>query len=297
MKTDTLAMPSLQLTADQIEQYHQQGYLVIESLLPVKTCDVLKSHMGDLLQSFDPTTVRSVFTTNEQVRHTDQYFMDSADKVSFFFEEEAFDAQGELRQSLELSINKVGHGLHSQDALFKAFSLDAVWSRVLQQLGMAQPAAVQSMYIFKQPSIGGEVNCHQDSTFLFTQPMSVIGLWFAIEEATLENGCLWGIPGGHKIGLLKRFERCAPDAIETKMVTIKEHQWDNSELVALPVPKGSLVILNGEFPHLSYANRSSQSRHAYAIHAVDQACHYPQENWLQLSNQQHLVPFAAPTNI
>lgn len=50
---------------------------------------------------------------------------------------------------------------------------------------------VQSMYIFKQPSIGGEVVPHQDSAFLSTDPPSCIGLWFALEDANKENGCLW----------------------------------------------------------------------------------------------------------
>jgi phytanoyl-CoA hydroxylase len=149
------------------------------------------------------------------------------------------------------------------------------------------------MYIFKQPGIGGEVSCHQDSTFLYTTPMSVIGLWFAVEDATLENGCLWGVPKGHQHGLLKRFERNSADAIETKMVTLKEHEWHQDELVAMPVPKGSLVILNGEFPHLSYANRSGKSRHAYAIHAIDNACEYPELNWLQAAKGSSFVPFNA----
>ena len=54
------------------------------------------------------------------------------------------------------------------------------------------------MYIFKQPNIGGEVTCHQDSTFLYTEPIDIVGLWFALEDATIENGCLWAIPGGHR---------------------------------------------------------------------------------------------------
>ena len=53
------------------------------------------------------------------------------------------------------------------------------------------------MYIFKQPKIGGEVACHQDSTFLYDEPVSIAGLWLALEDATIENGCLWAIPGGH----------------------------------------------------------------------------------------------------
>lgn len=278
---NSLNLAPLELSAMQIQDYHEKGYLVLESLVPAEVCDALKKRMAHLMSQFDPSTVRSIFTTNEQVRHTDQYFIDSANKISFFFEEEAFDESGALKQDLSLSINKVGHGLHTQDDLFSAFSLASVWKGVLEQLGMKEPRAAQSMYIFKQPGIGGEVNCHQDSTFLYTTPMSVIGLWFAIEDATLENGCLWGIPGGHKQGLLKRFERVAPQAIETKMVELKQHQWSQDELVALPVPKGSLVILNGEFPHLSYANRSGKSRHAYAVHAVDNVCDYPEQNWLQ----------------
>ena len=65
-------------------------------------------------------------------------------------------------------------------------------------IGIVDPLAVQSMYIFKQPRIGGEVSCHQVATFLYTEPTSVVGFWFAIEDATLDNGCLWAQPGGHR---------------------------------------------------------------------------------------------------
>lgn len=54
------------------------------------------------------------------------------------------------------------------------------------------------MIICKQPSIGGAVPPHNDSTFLYTSSPSAIGLWFALEDCTTDNGCLSFIPGSHR---------------------------------------------------------------------------------------------------
>ena len=59
----------------------------------------------------------------------------------------------------------------------------------------------------QQPKIGGEVRPHQDSTFLRTDPPSVIGLWWALEDATKQNGCLWALPGAHAQGVARHFIR------------------------------------------------------------------------------------------
>ena len=48
-----------------------------------------------------------------------------------------------------------------------------------EAIGLTKPLLLQSMMIFKHAHIGGEVNCHQDSTFLYTEPMSVVGIWLA----------------------------------------------------------------------------------------------------------------------
>mgnify|MGYP005993194937 CR=1 FL=1 len=50
-------------------------------------------------------------------------------------------------------------------------------------------------YIFKQPNIGGEVTPHQDGTFLYTEPQSVLGFWWPLDACSLSNGCLWAVPG------------------------------------------------------------------------------------------------------
>lgn len=52
---------------------------------------------------------------------------------------------------------------------------------------------------------------HQDSTFLFTSPDTLVGFWIALDNATLENGCLWVIPGSHKSDVHSRLLR-KPDS-------------------------------------------------------------------------------------
>jgi phytanoyl-CoA hydroxylase len=69
---------------------------------------------------------------------------------------------------------------------------------IFKSVGFVKPIVCQSMYIFKQPFIGDKVGTHQDASYLYTEPLKVIGIWIALEDCTLENGCLHFIPGSHK---------------------------------------------------------------------------------------------------
>ena len=270
------------LSADERDAFARDGYLVIPGFLPPGTCDALRERAGALVDAFDPSTI-SIFSTREQTRTSDDYFLGSGDRVRFFFEEEAFLPDRSLRQDKALSINKIGHALHTREPVFAELSGDPAVLAVIGDLGMRAPRQIQSMYIFKNPFIGGDVACHQDATFLFTEPLSVVGLWFALEDATTENGCLWALPGGHTGPLRRRFVRAKGGGTtfvelsgEPLPVVSPGPPWQ-----ALPVPKGTLVLLHGLLPHWSGANRSPRSRHAYAVHVIDGACHYPEENWLR----------------
>ena len=163
------------------------------------------------------------------------------------------------------------------------------WLCVAAALGLQDPVILQSMYIFKQPHIGGEVTCHQDATFLYTEPMSVTGFWFALEDATLENGCLWAIPGGHKDGLKRRFVKHSNG--QTSFEEVDTSPWDLTRLRPLEVRSGTLIVLHGLLPHMSYPNRSARSRHAYTLHAIERNTYYPPENWLQRTTEIPLRGF------
>ncbi|HYP53938.1 MAG TPA: phytanoyl-CoA dioxygenase family protein [Pyrinomonadaceae bacterium] len=262
-----------------LNDYERDGYAVLEGFASAEECDALRRRAEELVNDFDPRGLFSVFTTREQARRSDEYFLDSGDKISFFFEEDAFDEQGNLRRPKELSVNKIGHALHDLDPVFAAFSRSAKVAELVNSLNVSDPLLIQSMYIFKQPGIGGEVVCHQDSTFLYTDPPSAVGFWLALEDATRENGCLWALAGGHRARLKSRFVR-APEG-GTRFEVYDSTPFTTEGLTPLEVPKGSLIVLDGMLPHLSRANRSPRSRHAYTLHVVSSAAHYPADNWLQ----------------
>jgi len=278
----------MRITSTQLERYQREGFLILEDFVDSDACESLRSRAAELVSEFDPDGTISIFSTAAQNHLRDDYFLESGDKIRFFFEEDAFLPDGSLKQSKERSINKIGHALHELDPVFAKFSKTPAIKELVADLGIEEPLLLQSMYIFKQPRIGGEVTCHQDSTFLYTEPQDIAGLWFALEDATIENGCLWAIPGGHKLGLKSRWVRSATGM---NFEVFDSSPWPEDRLVPLEVPKGSLIILNGLLPHKSLANRSSKSRHAYTLHVISADCRYPETNWLQRSPELPLRGF------
>lgn len=118
------------------------------------------------------------------------------------------------------------------------------------------------------------------SAFLRTQPLSTVGIWLAIEDATVENGCLFVMDDSHHKGVVSPFVK-APNG-EVGFPEGKP-SWDVSLMKPLPVKAGTLVLLHGSNVHGSNENTSSKSRHAYSMHVAEGApvAEWVRENWLQ----------------
>ena len=273
--------------------YERDGFLVLPDFVSREACARLIERAGTLVRELEPGPI-SIFTTHEQTRRTDDHFLGSGDQIRMFFEEDAFDEAGVLRRPRELAINKLGHAMHDLDPVFSRFSRAPQLASLVATLGIEHPLLLQSMYIFKQPLIGGEVVSHQDHTFLWTDPPSATGLWFALEDATLDNGCLWVLPGGHREPPRKRFHR-TPDG-GAGFEILDERELPETGMIPLPAAQGTCIVLHGLLPHRSGPNHSPRSRQAYSLHVIDERAAYRSDNWLQRDRALPLRGFTAPAD-
>ncbi|XP_064346669.1 phytanoyl-CoA dioxygenase domain-containing protein 1 isoform X2 [Camelus dromedarius] len=286
------------LSPSQLQKFQEDGFLVLEGFLSADECMAMQQRIGEIVAEMDvPLHCRTEFSTQEEeqlrAQGSTDYFLSSGDKIRFFFEE------GNFLVPPEKSINKIGHALHAHDPVFRCVTHSPKVQALARSLGLQMPVVVQSMYIFKAKVLCSAVlhlawapasrrGClqftpHQDASFLYTEPLGrVLGVWIALEDATLENGCLWFIPGSHTGGVSRRMVRAPAGSEPGTSFLGSEPARDNSLFVPTPARRGALVLIHGEVVHKSEQNFSDRSRQAYTFHIMETAgTVWSPENWLQ----------------
>lgn len=176
--------------------------------------------------------------------------------------------------------------------MFKEFTFSDKLKQLAVELEFHRdPRVLQSMVICKNARVGGEVTSHDDSTFLFTDPPSAIGFWFALEDSTTENGCLSFVPGSHKLNKVdKRLVR-VPGGGGTELVKVEGVEpcgidWDDKrpgvEWRTAECRAGDLVLIHGTVVHRSERNLSDKSRFIYTFHCVEssrEGVEWDEKNW------------------
>jgi phytanoyl-CoA hydroxylase len=248
-------------------RFSEDGYAVFRGFKSREELAALRRRAEEIAASSGSTGQVSIFSTRDQADNSDEYFLTSGDKIRCFFEEDG------------KTVNKIGHAMHDLDPVFDRFSHDPRLAEIAARAGLPEPALYQSMYIFKQPRVGGVVDWHQDAAFLRTDPVSVTAFWFALDDADRTNGCLWVQPGGHRSPLRNQFVVRNGKA---ELQPLDPTPWPElTQAVPVEVEAGTLVVFNGLLPHYSAPNTSERPRHAYTLHALDGRAVYAPDNWLQ----------------
>lgn len=243
----------------------------------------LHASIDRMIDGFDVAASTAVFSTAADAQTRDRYFLDSARGVAPFLEAGCVDASGALTRPKAECINKIGHALHDHDEAFAALGRHPAVVAALRQLADEPWALMQSMVIMKPPGIGGEVRWHQDGTFLSDQPESVIGFWFALEDATPENACLQFKVDGHLDPLSERYRVEHADG-SNRFEALAPLAWpdaDGSQTQYAPCKAGDALMFGGRIAHASSTNQSSRSRRAITLHFRRAATDWCRDNWLQ----------------
>uniref|UniRef100_A0A6G1SMC9 Phytanoyl-CoA dioxygenase domain-containing protein 1 n=2 Tax=Aceria tosichella TaxID=561515 RepID=A0A6G1SMC9_9ACAR len=277
--------------------YEQNGYAVLNDFLDADEVQMIRNETTRLIREESRSHANKLQVFGNEFNMKSRYFLDSSDKICYFFEKSAVNLETlELQMPEEQSLAKIAHALHSLNPIFKKVTTSDKIKQVFKAIDFTEPTVVQSMVIFKNPNVGGAYTPHQDASFIYAEPLHVAGIWLALDDATIENGCLEFIPGSHKWPLARRFVRTdnTKDGDDLLEWTAPVANYDESKFVKVPIKRGGLVLIHGLVVHRSAENRSDKSRWAYTFHAYDKAkSRYSDKNWLQINVNDTFMPVYA----
>lgn len=223
------------LTEEQIAFYHREGYLVLEAI-------TTPDEVAWLREIYD-----RLFAERAGREEGNQFDLAGADEEG---------KEATLPQILSPSkyAPELKNGLYRVNAL-----------AIARQLLGSDAQAHGDHAIFKPARYGAETPWHQDEAYW--NPMmeyNAFSLWMPLQEATAENGCMWFVPGSHRMEILPhhcinndpRIHGLEVDAVP---------EADTSRAVACPIPAGGCTIHHNRTLHYAGANRSEIPRRAYIL--------------------------------
>jgi phytanoyl-CoA hydroxylase len=129
------------------------------------------------------------------------------------------------------------------------------------------------MLFVKPPQFQGQA-WHQDEIYIPTRDRSLIGAWIALDDATVENGCLWVIPESHRMGYL--YPQRAHNRSEEFDFAPESFGFDEKKEVPVVVKAGTVVFFNGYLLHRSFKNRTAGCyRRVLVSHYMNAWSHLP----------------------
>lgn len=126
-------------------------------------------------------------------------------------------------------------------------------------LGGEAPSLFQDMALLKPPFIGREKPWHQDHAFFnYSIDTKFVGVWIALDPATMQNGCMHVLDRGHLQGPKVHFKRRDVQICDTEML--------GQTAVGFPLEPGDAMFFDGLLPHGTPANSSPDRRRALQFH-------------------------------
>lgn len=236
--TSTLNQPGYfrrnELNEDAAAFYQEQGFLVLTDALSTEEVDEIKQ---------EAIAVCRQENGNLHIHHKSDA------------EQEAFPSPATLQAMPDEDVLRhflCIHHPHKTSPLLHRYLNHPAVVDVLTRVVGPDVKCMQSMLFIKASGKPGQA-WHQDEDFIPTRDRSLVGAWMALDDAVIENGCLWVLPGSHKPGILwPMYPHDDPRYDCTKMSY--DFPYRDEDAIPVEVPKGAVVFFNGYTLHKSEPN-------------------------------------------
>ena len=220
-----------------IARFHQDGFLPIAGAFSQAQVDDALSAVSDFIDGKNPKFRYAQFEKGKR-------------------KEFAARTGAERRKGVRKLNRFIGF-----DGRLDHFAANCNLLATLERIFEKPPKLYRDQAMLKPARIGREKPWHQDHAY-FNLPMGtcIVSVWIALDEATLENGCMHVIPGSHREGPVVHFRRRDWQICDTHIA--------RKRVVAVPLKPGSILFWHGLLHHGTPANRSNRSRRSLQLHFI-----------------------------
>jgi ectoine hydroxylase-related dioxygenase (phytanoyl-CoA dioxygenase family) len=231
---------SFQLTADQLRQFDEEGYVIVEGLFTDAELQPVCDEINREVEARAEALVRE-------------------GKLSQTYEEFGFERQlAKISEETDRVALDIWNGSLAGPAFF-----DLICNPKLLDIGeqFCGPELIASSVYRLRPKVPGHRNgpvpWHQDSGYFepYCDSSMVLTVWLPLIDATEARGCMWVQPGVHKSGVYRHGHSPRHVYLE-----IPEDDLPPAQAIPAPVPKGGILLLSNLTPHASFENNSDVVR-------------------------------------
>jgi phytanoyl-CoA hydroxylase len=174
--------------------------------------------------------------------------------------------------------------------VLREFSASRVFQNLCHDLIGRDVRLYWDQAVYKKPEYPKPFPWHQDNGYTYIEPQAYLTCWIALNDATVDNGCPWVIPGGHLRGTL---------AHRLSKLGFVCREEDGPEAIAVPARAGSIVVFSSLMPHRTGPNVTAGVRKSYILQyapdgarivQTDTACDARDRQYLVLKDGENVPP-------
>jgi len=244
--------------AGHLAQYEELGYVAFENVLTAEEVEAARAGLTEITQNLLKAAAQGKAEVREAAPGAARNYagvrvVKPSSGFGIHFEA-GLDPLAITPAEGELKFRKL-HGYHQEHPALEALVEHPRIGGFMEKFIGQEVVLKGDMALSKPPFIGSEKPWHQDNAYFDWLPLELVGTaWIALDDATVENGCMHVLPGGHKLGGLKHHH--------TIDCEILPDRFDRDGAVPIELKAGGAMFFSAMLPHQTPPNRSSERRRA-----------------------------------